>query len=246
MMQYLKHILIKVYITAYERIFEKRLKYLFVGNHSDTLVVVFSGFSETPRYNYVRTLKQFKCDKLFLLDDFAYHGSYYWYANGKDVPERLVKSLVSRIINRGGYKKVITVGSSKGGTCAIYYGLKLGATDIYAAACQYHIGKYLNTDDHEKIFKGMMGDNAGEKEQAMLDRKIPSLLKEKHESCCTIHLMYSIDEHTYDDHIKDMIKDMDGYGIRHIDTIKTFSNHAEVGRFFSPWIKEELTRTLIK
>lgn len=136
------------------------------------------------------------------------------------------------------------MGSSKGGTCAIYYGLKTGATDIYAAACQYHIGKYLNTDNHQRIFKEMMGNGAGKEEQAVLDSEMPNLLREKKECTSNIHLLYSKDEHTYDEHIKDMIMDMDKHGIKHIDTIKSFSDHAEVGRFFSPWIQEELTKNI--
>lgn len=138
------------------------------------------------------------------------------------------------------------MGSSKGGTCAIYYGLKTGATDIYAAACQYHIGEYLNTDIHQRIFKEMMGSGAGEKEQAVLDSEMPNLLREKKGCTSNIHLLYSKDEHTYDEHIKDMIIDMNKHGIKHIDTIKSFSDHAEVGRFFSPWIQEELTKIIIR
>ena len=101
MIQNLRSLLTKVFIKNHERIFENRLRYLFFKNHSDTLVVVFSGFSETPRYNYIRTLKHFKFDKLFLLDDFAYRGSYYWYQNGKDIPKRLVEKLVLQIVNGG-------------------------------------------------------------------------------------------------------------------------------------------------
>lgn len=162
----------------------------------------------------------------------------------KEISKRLVEKFVLQIVNGGGYKRVITMGSSKGGTCAIYYGLKIGATDIYAAACQYHIGEYLNTDNHQRIFKEMMGSGAGEKEQAVLDNEMPSMLQKKQGSKSSIHLLYSKDEHTYDEHIKDMIMDMDKHGIRHVDTIKNFSNHAEVGRFFSPWIQEELTKTI--
>lgn len=107
MMQYLKNLMTKVFIKTHERTFENRLKYLFFRNHSDTLVVVFSGFSETPRYNYIRTLKHVKFDKLFLLDDFAYRGSYYWYQDGKDTPKRLVEKVMLKIVKRGGIKELL-------------------------------------------------------------------------------------------------------------------------------------------
>ena len=240
MIQNLRSLLTKVFIKTHERTFENRLKYLFLKNHSDTLVVVFSGFSETPRYNYIRTLKGFKFDKLFLLDDFAYRGSYYWYQNGKDFPKRLAENLVLQIVNGGGYKRVITMGSSKGGTCAIYYGLKIGATDIYAAACQYHIGEYLNTDNHQRIFKEMMGSGAGEKEQAVLDNEMPQCLQRNAGSKSKIHLFYSTVEHTYKDHTVDLISDLDKYHISHTDTTAQFATHSEVGKHFPSWIKEQL------
>jgi len=44
----------------------------------------------------------------------------------------------------------------------------------------------------------------------------------------------------YSDHIADMIADMDTNGIKHIDTLKQFKEHGEVGKFFVPWIKKEL------
>ena len=100
------------------------------------------------------------------------------------------------------------MGSSKGGTCAIYYGLKTGATDIYAAACQYYIGEYLNTDNHQRIFKEMMGNGAGKEEQAVLDSEMPNLLREKKGCTSNIHLLYSKDEHNYDEQIKDKIIDI--------------------------------------
>lgn len=43
---------------------------------------------------------------------------------------------------------VVTIGSSKGGTCAILYGLMTNAEYIIAGACQYRIGSYLNCPYH--------------------------------------------------------------------------------------------------
>lgn len=59
------------------------LKYLFDrSKKSKELVVVFSACTREgikARYNYVRTLKRFRVNKLFILDDFAndQRGCYY-------------------------------------------------------------------------------------------------------------------------------------------------------------------------
>lgn len=232
----IKSILMRLYFAVNERKFQGREKYLFQKNHSKTLAIIFSGFSEKPVYNYVKTLRNWKADKLFILDDFAYRGSYYWYGNGSKEPMILTQSLINQFVNRGGYDRVVTLGSSKGGTCAIYYGLTMGADEVYAAACQYHIGSYVNTseDNRIKVFKSMMGVDAGVAEQQILDAIMPKLFEEKADSKTQIHLMYSKDEHTYTDHIKDMITDMDKFHINHDDRVEPFHEHGEVGKFFIP------------
>ena len=68
MIDKIKSLLTKTYIKLQERTHEGRLKYLFQKNHSDTLVIVFSGFADCPMYNYVRTLKKLRLIRyLFLM-----------------------------------------------------------------------------------------------------------------------------------------------------------------------------------
>ena len=132
------------------------------------------------------------------------------------------------------------MGSLKGGTCAIYFGLTSKADEVYAAACQYYIVQYLNTDEHKRFFQSMMGRNAGDKEQKILDSMMPDILQSNAGSHTHIHLMYSKEEHTYQEHIADLIVDFDKNGIEHTDKIEPFKEHLEVGKFFIPWIKKEL------
>lgn len=132
------------------------------------------------------------------------------------------------------------MGSSKGGTCAIYYGLMFGATDIYAGACQYYIGKYLNVEERVRVFKSMMGKNATPEGQEILDKMLFNQLCTHRNSKSRIHLLYSKEEHTYSEHIQYLIADIEKNGIKHVDKIENFTDHGEVGEYFSPWIKHEL------
>lgn len=77
-----------------------KLKYIYVHNGSDELIIVFSAFESVRKYDYMRTLSESKIDKLFILDTFGYRGSYYWFEKGKELPNELVSKLISRI--RGG------------------------------------------------------------------------------------------------------------------------------------------------
>lgn len=233
---------ITLFFHLKQRTHNSRLKYIFENNHSDTLVIVFPGFplGEKPLYNYYRILKKVPCDKLFLLDDFGYRGSYFLFENGKKLDE-LVISLLQSTINKR-HKRIITAGSSKGGTCAIYYGLKICADEIYAGACQYYIGSYLNTEPHRRIFQGMMGIEAGVEQENILNAVMPDCLAESSGKHSHIHLLYSTKEKekTYGEHIAPLIRDLDKYKLYHSDTIVDFPDHAEVGTYFGPFIKDEL------
>ncbi len=144
----------------------------------------------------------------------------------------------------GGYRKLVFLGSSKGGTCAIYYGLKNNATEIFAGVPQYYIGSYVDTPVHEKVFKSMMGENAGTADRNLLDEIIPQLFTEVNGSSSKIHLLYSRDEHTYPEHIQAMVTDLDRNSIEHIDTVEHFTEHSQIGKYFVPWIKAEIKRII--
>ena len=151
----------------------------------------------------------------------------------------LIEELLQSILEKK-YSKVITLGSSKGGSCAILYGLKIGANDIYSGACQYYIGSYLNTVAHKSIFEGMMGKGAGIEQERVLNSVLPDCLSSFSGDNTLIHLFYSKKEHTYEEHIAPLIKDLNTFNIPHTDTVVDFTEHAEVGKHFGPYIKQEL------
>lgn len=74
-----------------------KLRYIYERNGSDQMIIVFSAFGEARQYNYMKTLAESKIDKMFILDNFGYRGSYYWYENGGDEPNKLVSSLIERV-----------------------------------------------------------------------------------------------------------------------------------------------------
>lgn len=232
-----------IYYRFKERQFENRLKYIFVRKHSKTLIISFSGFSSKPAYNYMRTLKTINADQLFILDDFGIRGSYYWFENGEDRPLVLTQALIAKVIvNAKKYDKIITIGSSKGGTCAIYYGLIFNANEIYAGAPQYYAGRYLNTEEHAPILKAMMGDCSTDSAQNILDRMLPDIIKRSTGINSKIHLLYSKEEHTYSEHIRYMIQDFHKYNIPYFEQVESFEDHAEVGNYFIPYLKQNLKK----
>ena len=155
----LRSFLNKTYIKLKERRYGRKLRYLFMNNNSDTLLVVFSGFTagNIRRYNYIKSFSDLRIDKLFVLDPYAYRGSYYLYEDGSNYPQEETQGLLSFIKGKKNYNKVFFAGSSKGGSAALYYGLLNSVTGIFSGACQYNLGSYLTKDEHIFLFDSMNG-----------------------------------------------------------------------------------------
>lgn len=242
MSRYIKSIFRRLYFLFNERTYNKRLKYVYKNMHSKTLIISFSGFSAKPVYNYMRTLQSVKADQLYLLDNFGSKGSYYWFENGENAPMKLVQGLIDKIILQGKYDRIVTLGTNKGGTCALYYGLQISATDIYAGACQYYVGAYLNTAKHLPILQAMMGKYSVEEAQNIVDRMLPDVIRQFSGSKSHIHLLYSKKEHTYDEHIKYLIDDLKAYNMKFDEHIECFEEHNDVGVYFSHWLLKNLKK----
>lgn len=234
------------YIHLKEKKYKGRLNYIYENNHADKLMIVFSGFSqEKPMYNYMRTLNGVKSiNKLFLLDDFGYQGSYYLMEDGRDTPRQLVIGLVEKILGEGSIKEVFTMGTSKGGTCAIYYGLQFHATHVFSGACQYLIANYLNTKEHKPILVGMLGNDYTQSSFDNLNDVVRKQIEKYQGTDTLIHLLYSEKEHTFAEHIVFLLDDLKRCNISYSAKIEQFENHGDVGQYFIPYIQKEISQII--
>ena len=121
----LKRILYSRYVDLIQRsvITEsgKKIKYIFKKQNNDNnLMVVFSAFSDPPaKFNYIRTLKNLKTNKLFILDEWGrsdYPGVYYLGEHGDySLKEEIIKFINHIVSDIGSNCQISTLGSSKGG-----------------------------------------------------------------------------------------------------------------------------------
>lgn len=233
-------------IRLKEKTYEGRMKYLLFKKNSDRLLIVFSAFppSNLRLYNYVKGFASIDVDRLYINDNFGYKGSYYLYENGTTYPFDLTNGLINKIVSGGGYKYIYTTGTSKGGTAAIIFGLIFNAHDIFAGACQYNLGTYLNKEAHRKILISMMG-SASETNVHLLDEYMPQLIERYHHSNSVIHLIYSKKEKekTYEEEIVDLVEQLKKYDIQCVQKIENFTNHNDVGRYFLPYVQDFFINT---
>ena len=229
----------RIKIRLKEKTFKDRLKYIFVNNHSDSLMIVFSAFTgNARRYNYLSGFKNIKADRLYILDPFGVKGSYYWYENGKTLPRELTEELINQFVSNKKYNKIYTLGTSKGGTAALFFGLQLNATAIFSGACQYNVGKYVHQEGREDIFHGMMGPQAGDKEADLLNRMMPRQIELYKNASSEIHILYSKQEKTYERQIIDLLAKLNECGLPYIEKEEFFTNHSDVGKYFIPYVRE--------
>jgi len=212
--------------------------------NKDKLIIVFSSFSTSfPKYNYINTLKAYDCNKLFILDDYGSKGTYYLGIRGEFNIDSSVISLITHIISKYNilFNNVISIGTSKGGSAAIYYGMKYNFGTIIAGAPQYKIGTYLSDLSIKKyaleIFGGINDAN-----------------KIKYDN--TIRLVSNIDSKVYiltsdgDNQYKKLLKEYE-YIARELEINLTIekceiNNHGEIAREFPKFLYNKLDLILDK
>lgn len=241
----LRSVFLRLYIPMAENRYE-RLHYLLQTNRrSDTLVVCFSGFGNggAAKYNYINTLKSVNANKLFILDNFGYNhqGSYYLGEQGDFFLPNMVISLIKKVQKERKINHVVMVGSSKGGSAALFYSIKMEAEACIIGAPQYFIGDYLSIDKHLPILEGIMGNTLSESVDR-LNRVMSDCVRDASLQKPTVYIHYSPKEHTYPEHIVDMIGELESCGYTVVeDSEYEYTEHGDVAKYFPKYLLSVLS-----
>ncbi|MDA3978224.1 accessory Sec system protein Asp2 [Gallibacterium sp. AGMB14963] len=122
---------------------QKAAKYDF--NH---LLVVFSGFlhAKPGNYDFANALNDCPCDVLWIADDFQGMYTYYMCINQDFCVEKAVQEFIGVKLDELGltWKQMTFTGFSKGGSAALYHGLKFGVKNIVITVPQINVGSYIH------------------------------------------------------------------------------------------------------
>ncbi|MBS5886669.1 hypothetical protein [Clostridium sp.] len=223
------------------------IKYYFEKaklNNKNKLMIIFSAFStDEAKYNYISTLKTCDCNKLFILDDFGRKGTYYLGLKGDFNIETSVMALISYIMSKNNilFSNVISIGSSKGGSAAIYFGLKYNFGDVIAGAPQYKIGTYLSDlsiSDYALDIFGEISD---------YNRiKYNNLIRLAANTSTNIYLLTSDGDNQYKKVLKEFEFVSRELNIKlNIDKCE-INNHGEIAREFPKFLYDKLDLVLNK
>lgn len=243
MINKIKSKLLKSYIIIKEKELsnnECNIKYIPIFNKSDDLIIVFSGFSPVgARYNYVKTLFKIKTNKLFILDNFGENnmGSYYLGKNNSFSEEKITIELIEKVKKESNSKRLIFIGSSKGGYAALYFGLKLKVDTIICGAPQYLLGDYLQKTKKINLIRYITGGDSVENIDK-LNKILPNKINNVGAYKPKIFIHYSDLEHTYSEHIKFLVDDLKN---KHFDItcdVHHYENHSDVAKYFPSFLHQ--------
>ena len=157
------------------------LKYKFKPRKHDTrhLLVIFSGFGANSEftYDFENSLQACPSNILWIKDDFDGHCSYYILQNNNFAPEFAVQKLISTKLERLGLSKeqCTLAGFSKGGSAALYHGLKYNYRNIISTVPQMNIASYV-ANNWKATAQNMFGEHNTDNIKEV-DNLLPTLLK---------------------------------------------------------------------
>ncbi|SFB19062.1 hypothetical protein SAMN05216249_11249 [Acetitomaculum ruminis DSM 5522] len=212
---------------------------------SDVLVVVFSSCTRPglkARYNYVRTLNPMPVKRLFILDDTGSdnRGSYYMGYNWNFKEEAATIELIKSFIEKTKAKKVIFCGSSKGGYSALNLGMAFENSRMIVGSPQYYLATYLETSSNIPTLTQIMGEKTPEKFEKLDFYLRDKLKNNQYIKSQKIYYHYSNKEHTYFEHVKDMIRDMKKFGYDIKEDVADYTNHSEISYYFPDFLKKSI------
>lgn len=227
---------------------ENRVKYMFFEKDEkkeskNALAVCFPAFAgKGAKYNYVRTLKDFNMNKLFLLDDIGgYDKGNYLIKPG--IEENVV-ALIQDIINKLKPSKLIFFGSSKGGYAALNFSLMFPNVNVCIAAPQYFLCDYLIREKKFENLKVILDGNVTEAAKEMLNNRLREKIVHAVYLPQNVYIHYSTEEHTYKEHIADMLADLKAKNINVIENVGSYTNHMDLVYYFPSFLKQSVKEIL--
>lgn len=235
---------ISEYVKANEKTHEKGkiIKYIFCeGSDSNQLIITFPGFAgmdQPPKYNYIRTLKNTRCNRLFILDDYGPRGSYLIGEARDNSIEESVISLIEDICEKYDIKKenIISIGTSKGGYCALYYGIKYHFGYVIAGAPQTLLGDYLSS--FPEISDYIAGGHEP-KDRSYLNSLLYDLV-ENSEDFPEIYIQVGAGDHHYTKHIIPFCRELNKKNVNHKLEVKNYFTHSLTGHYYITYLQKTL------
>jgi len=171
------------------------LKYKFKPRKYDCrhLIVIFSGFGASSEftYDFENALQDCPANVLWIKDDFSGHCSYYLLKDGNNSPELAVQKLITSTLESLNLEKedCTLAGFSKGGSAALYHGIKYDFRNIVSTVPQMNIARYA-IENWPQTAANMFGA-MNSKEIDAFDKSLANLIRKDKLLSRNIYLLTS-------------------------------------------------------
>ncbi|GAA2279552.1 hypothetical protein GCM10010415_55040 [Streptomyces atrovirens] len=153
-------------------------RFAHARNGNRHLTVVFANIFAPDDYGWATgVFNSLRSNILWIRDLFDGQNTYYL-CKGMDFSvERSVIGLISKVMTSLGLSPgdVTLWGSSKGGSAALYFGLRYGFRNIVASVPQLRIGTFVR-DVYPQVGRHMLGETMPDDNVGVLDAVLPDLL----------------------------------------------------------------------
>ncbi|MBV7700155.1 hypothetical protein KWI83_32495 [Streptomyces sp. TRM70350] len=205
------------------------------GDHRH-LLVVFS--SVGSKYGFGNALESVKCNILRIRDHFDGGASYYVARNMDfsvtDSIQALIEDYMRRL--RVTRDEVTLLGASKGGSAALYYGLKYDYKNIVASTPQYFLGSY--SKGHGQLGDAVLGEGQSDENVAVMDAVMRDLLEKDTDLKRNIYVVSSPGDYQYEQEVKHYLpalREYENFNFLFVES-PTVRRHDEVVRQALPSI----------
>lgn len=182
-------------------------KFTHARNGNRRLLVVFANLNAPDEYGWANgVLDKVRSNILWIRDRFDGVNSYYLCKEMDFSLEDSVIGLISRVMHALELTPgdCIMFGSSKGGTAALYYGLKYGFGDIVASVPQFAIGSFVK-EHMQPSARFMMGEDIPQQNVEIIDSLLADVVWRSGNRDANIYLISSPQDEQYKQHVEPYI-----------------------------------------
>ncbi|MEU0370500.1 hypothetical protein ABZ070_09580 [Streptomyces sp. NPDC006283] len=204
------------------------------------LVVVFANFAVTDDYGWSNgVLDPVRANILWIRDKFHGMNSYYLCKDMDFGLEQSVAGVITKVMKALDLTPddVTMWGGSKGGSAALFFGLRYGFRNIVSLVPQFLVGTYVQKV-HPKVARFMLGGGVPEQNVRIVDSIIPDLVRSGHSRHTNIYLLSSPQDEQYPEQVEPFLGLFQGYdNFNFIYSESPFiTGHAQVTRRNVPFL----------
>lgn len=131
------------------------------------------------------------------------------------------------------------MGSSKGGYSALNFSFLVPNVNVVIGAPQYYFGSYLDKESTRVNLQYLIGD-IKEEGKNRLNTRLQMRILSSQIKPEAVYFHYSNVEHTYEEHVKDMLQNLKSVGVKVVEDVHNYPSHGGLKDFFPGFLQNTI------